>query len=225
MPKGNTKVLAGVEEDTLDVFFVKNYYKKLKCDKAKTCLWKVPGISLELGLRKLEFDADLFEMVRDCRRNNNIINIYFDHGVSNPHMSEDDDVVVLSKSTSQPNKPNATFQPMKSTSHLARSSSQPTVQPQIQKLTSQPKTQPFKAAPKTSMGVGQPLKTVGHPNKAKSTTGNKHAKEDVSCKTKTRAGRTVKPSPVQEDSDSHNSYESANNQRTCKEKGRETGWI
>ncbi|MED6134025.1 hypothetical protein PIB30_033759 [Stylosanthes scabra] len=154
----NTEVLTGVEEDTLDVFFVKNYYKKLKYDKAKTCLWKVLGISLELGLRKLEFDPDLFEMVRDCRRNNNIINIYFDHGVSKPHlvncMSEEDDVVVLSKSTSQPNKSNATCHPMKSTTHPTRSSSQPTKsnatsqskgQPNVQpksKPTVQPKSQP-----------------------------------------------------------------------------------
>ncbi|MED6178375.1 hypothetical protein PIB30_107041, partial [Stylosanthes scabra] len=95
----NTKLLMGVEEDTLDVFYVNNYYKELKCDKATGCLWKVPGMSLELGLRKLEFDADMLEMVRDCRRNNNIINLYFEHGVSKPHLvdfiSEEDDDVVL----------------------------------------------------------------------------------------------------------------------------------
>ncbi|MED6115901.1 hypothetical protein PIB30_095092 [Stylosanthes scabra] len=193
---------------------------------------EVPGISLELERRKLEFDRDLLEMVRDCRRNNNVINIYFDHGVSEPHvvdcMSKDDDVFVLPKFTSQPNN----SQPMKNKTQSQRSlsqptksnpkpnvqpnlkpneqpkpkpnvqpkpqpivqpSTQPTTQPQIQKPTTQPQIQPFKAAS----------------SKAKSVARNKHNKEDARDKTKTRAGRTVKPSPVQEDSDSHDSYESA----------------
>ncbi|RYR63244.1 hypothetical protein Ahy_A04g021043 [Arachis hypogaea] len=104
----NTKVLAGVEGDTLDVFFVKEYYKELGYSKVDGCCWKVPRMSLEVGLRKLEVNADLLKMVKDCRRNHNSINIYFVHRVSEPHivecMSEDDDVLVIleTQSTSNP---------------------------------------------------------------------------------------------------------------------------
>ncbi|RYR08716.1 hypothetical protein Ahy_B05g076537 isoform A [Arachis hypogaea] len=91
----NTEVLMGVDADTLDVFFVKGYYKELGYAEMNNCLWKVPGTLLENGLRKLENDTDLLKLVKDCRRNHHLINIYFEHVVSKPHvvdcMSEDDD--------------------------------------------------------------------------------------------------------------------------------------
>ncbi|XP_072058677.1 uncharacterized protein [Arachis hypogaea] len=94
----NTEVLMGVDSDTLDVFFVKGYYKELGYAEMNNCLWKVPGTLLDNGLRRLETDADLLAMVKDCRRNHHLINIYFEHVVSKPHvvdcMSEDDDDVL-----------------------------------------------------------------------------------------------------------------------------------
>ncbi|RYR39938.1 hypothetical protein Ahy_A09g045577 [Arachis hypogaea] len=91
----NTEVLMGIDGDTLDVFFVKGYYKELGYARGDICWWKVPWLSLESGLRKLETDKDLLKMCKTCRRNHII---FFEHGVSEPHvvecMSEEDDVIL-----------------------------------------------------------------------------------------------------------------------------------
>ncbi|XP_025628216.1 uncharacterized protein [Arachis hypogaea] len=80
----HTEVLMGVEGDTLGVFFVKGYYVELGYAEARECWWKSPGVPLEYGLRRLVTDHDLIAMVKDCRRNFNLINLYFEHGVSEP---------------------------------------------------------------------------------------------------------------------------------------------
>ncbi|XP_057761031.1 uncharacterized protein LOC130981452 [Arachis stenosperma] len=80
----HTEVLMGVEADTLDVFFVRGYYVKLGYAEARECWWKSPRVPLEYGLRRLAKDHDLVAMVKDCRRNFNLINLYFEHGVSEP---------------------------------------------------------------------------------------------------------------------------------------------
>ncbi|RYR49952.1 hypothetical protein Ahy_A07g036478 [Arachis hypogaea] len=80
----HTEVLMGVEADTLDVFFVRGYYVELGYAEARECWWKSPGVPLEYGLRRLATDDDLVAMVKDCRRNFNLINLCFEHGVSEP---------------------------------------------------------------------------------------------------------------------------------------------
>ncbi|XP_057746915.1 uncharacterized protein LOC130966162 [Arachis stenosperma] len=71
----HTEVLMGVEGDTLDVFFVKGYYVELGYAEAREYWWKSPGVPLEYGLRRLATDHDLIAMVKDCRRNFNLINL------------------------------------------------------------------------------------------------------------------------------------------------------
>ncbi|RYR06665.1 hypothetical protein Ahy_B05g073971 [Arachis hypogaea] len=274
----NTEVLVGVDGDTLDVFFVKGYYKQLGYAGGGLCWWKVPWLSLEKGLRKLETDKDLLKLCKTCRRNHNVMNIYFEHGVSEPHvvecMSEEDDVILPTnapflklpstqramqarKVASQPtmshsqrestkplhptpkNKAKATpnsagpsphhknmdyAKPKTRSSQQAekpkekpnsepsekptkkpisaptrKCSSQPTPKPK-----QQPKFQPRSfsqpANPTTAVKVGS-----RHQPPTKSNSKNKN-NPTQHC---TRSGRAVKPPPIQDDSDSHESYESA----------------
>ncbi|RYR08299.1 hypothetical protein Ahy_B05g075908 [Arachis hypogaea] len=74
----HTEMLKGVDSDTLDVFFVNGYFKELGYAEARECWWKSLGVPLESGLRRLATDHDLIAMVKDCRRNFNLINMYFD---------------------------------------------------------------------------------------------------------------------------------------------------
>ncbi|RYR09406.1 hypothetical protein Ahy_B05g077714 [Arachis hypogaea] len=54
--------LFGLEEDTLDVFSIRNYYKVLGYDNLKEYWWLAPGKSLKAGLRTLSHDKELLEM-------------------------------------------------------------------------------------------------------------------------------------------------------------------
>ncbi|RYR61934.1 hypothetical protein Ahy_A04g019203 [Arachis hypogaea] len=141
----HTEVLMGVEGDTLDVFFVKGYYKKLGYTEARECWWKSPGVPLEYRLRRLATNHDLIAMVKDYRRNFNLINLYFEHGVLEPF--------VVDEQEEDPKKP-----------------------------------------------YSQPTKSTAAPPQIKGKT---------KVTTTTRAGRHVKTLEVEEDSDSHDSYESA----------------
>ncbi|RYR07974.1 hypothetical protein Ahy_B05g075480 [Arachis hypogaea] len=51
-----------IDVDTLDVFWVRNYYKELGYDRIGECWWHVPGRSLDIGLRALNCDDELREM-------------------------------------------------------------------------------------------------------------------------------------------------------------------
>ncbi|KAL4329937.1 hypothetical protein AHAS_Ahas13G0350000 [Arachis hypogaea] len=155
----NTKVLAGVEGDTLDVFFVKGYYKELGYSEVEGCCWKVPGMSLEVGLRKLEVDADLLEMVKDCRMTHNSINIYFVHRVSEPHMvecmSEDDDELVILENQSTC-KPKATNTSQLNKRYCLRPKSQPLSQPKPQPMSMPNNTLPLPKFQPKSQSMCQP---------------------------------------------------------------------
>ncbi|RYR02421.1 hypothetical protein Ahy_B06g081215 [Arachis hypogaea] len=53
----NRTCLGDLDEDTLDVFFVRNYYKELGYDNILQCWWLPPRRSLDGGLRALTCDA------------------------------------------------------------------------------------------------------------------------------------------------------------------------
>ncbi|RYR73801.1 hypothetical protein Ahy_A02g008305 [Arachis hypogaea] len=119
----NTEVLIGGEGDTLDVFFVKGYYKELGYIEARKCWWKDPGVLLSSGLRRLVTDAYLLAMRKNCRRNQ--------HPCIVDNM-ENDLVNVKAESFKQ-----------KKSSQAKKCSSQPakmptTMVPQFKKQTSQP---------------------------------------------------------------------------------------
>ncbi|RYR21153.1 hypothetical protein Ahy_B03g066419 [Arachis hypogaea] len=167
----------------LDVFFVKGYYKELGyAGGGDICWWKVPWLSLESGLRKLETDKDLLKMCKTCRRNHNVMNIFFEHGVSEPHvvecMNEDDEVILPT---------NASLLKLPST---------------------QPAMQATKIASQPTKSYSQPVTTNSlHPtskNKAKTTpnsTGpNPHPKKMDYVKPKTRSSQ-----PTAKSSDKPNS--------------------
>ncbi|RYR28024.1 hypothetical protein Ahy_B01g052125 [Arachis hypogaea] len=172
----------------------KGYYKELGYSEVDGCYWKVPEMSLEVGLRKLEVDADLLEMVKDCRRNHNSINIYFVHRVSEPHMvecmTEDDDELVILENQSTC-KPKTTNTSQLNKRYCLRPKSQPLSQPKPQPMSTpnntppqpkfqpksqsmcQPKSQPKsqvmsqpKSQPETQFVLhNQPLKSSSQPSR------------------------------------------------------------
>ncbi|RYR07840.1 hypothetical protein Ahy_B05g075307 [Arachis hypogaea] len=215
----NTEVLMGVEANTLDVFFVKGYYKELGYAEMNNCLWKVPGTLLDNGLRRLENDADLLALVKDYRRNHHFINIYFEHVVSKPHvvdcMSEDgDDVLQLPTIPELVEKINKDHndaiqkEPKLSTpsyphlSPLLSPHLSPHLKPHLSQLLS-----PL-LSPHLSPLFNPPLNPHAAKISSKATTADKINKK-VKATTSTRSGRQVKATPVDNDSDSHDSYESA----------------
>ncbi|RYR29598.1 hypothetical protein Ahy_B01g054038 [Arachis hypogaea] len=71
--------LGDLDEDTFDVFFVRNYYKELGYDNILQCWWLPPGRSLDGGLRALTSD---------------VVDVYFENGVSTPEVIAGKEVVV-----------------------------------------------------------------------------------------------------------------------------------
>ncbi|RYR31191.1 hypothetical protein Ahy_B01g055982 isoform A [Arachis hypogaea] len=260
------EVLMGVKADTLDVFFVKGCYVELGYTEARECWWKSPGVPLEYGLRRLATDHDLVAMVKDCRRNFNLINLYFEHGVSEPcvvdkqvedvpkikptqtkrHQSQPTKLPSHQKACSESTKASADgsrlSQPSKLPSQSRKFSTQSTKEPsQPSKLPTQPTKQPMQptkptgpslkptspsAKPtrptsKPSRPSSQPTKKSHHPVRTpsqqkkpysqptKPTLAPSQTKGKAKVTTTTRAGRHVKTVEVEEDSDSHDSYESA----------------
>ncbi|XP_020968060.1 uncharacterized protein LOC107615083 [Arachis ipaensis] len=84
----NRSCLGDLDEDTLDVFFVRNYFKELGYDKVVECWWLVSGRSLEVGLRALTSDDELREMCFHAERNDGVVDVFFEHGVSTPELME-----------------------------------------------------------------------------------------------------------------------------------------
>ncbi|MED6126377.1 hypothetical protein PIB30_077737 [Stylosanthes scabra] len=85
----NIQELDQLDEDTLDVFAVKNHYLALNYEKIAKCSWLVLGSPLDTGLRPITIDVELLEMCRAVRENNNKIHIYYEHVISMPHVEED----------------------------------------------------------------------------------------------------------------------------------------
>jgi len=175
----HTKVLMGVEGDTLDVFFVKGYYVKLGYAEARECWWKSPGVPLEYGLRRLATDHDLIAMVKDCRRNFNLINLYFKHGVSEPCVvdEQEEDVPKIKQTQikrhhSQPTKLPSNQKPCsestKASAKGSRLSSQPSKLPsQSTKFSTQPtkkSSQPTKLHIQPTKQPIQPTKELTKPS-------------------------------------------------------------
>ncbi|RYR02730.1 hypothetical protein Ahy_B06g081541 [Arachis hypogaea] len=87
----NLTCLGDLDEDTLDIFFIRNYYKELGYDKILHCWWLVPGRTLETGLRNLNSDNELREMCFLAHKNNGLVDVYFEHGVSSPDYLQDEE--------------------------------------------------------------------------------------------------------------------------------------
>ncbi|RYQ93525.1 hypothetical protein Ahy_B09g099805 [Arachis hypogaea] len=202
----NTEVLMGVEGDTLDVSFVRGYYKELGYIEAGNCWWKVPGVPIPSGLKKLVTDADLIAMCKDCRRNHHLINLYFEDCISQPCVVDNigkgvallEAVTSKKKFSSQAKMHHS--QPMETPTVNHPQPKKPTYEPtKVASQPSRPKAQPSKPNFQPTKPASQPTKNPESNNKK----GNTSA-----CRV-TRSGRTVREGPIQdEDYDSHDSYES-----------------
>ncbi|RYR34801.1 hypothetical protein Ahy_A10g049835 [Arachis hypogaea] len=67
--------LCEIDVDKLDVFYLRNDFKKLGYDKVNEVWWLVPGGSLEVGLRHLNSDDELKEMCFFVEKNDSIIDV------------------------------------------------------------------------------------------------------------------------------------------------------
>ncbi|RYR07923.1 hypothetical protein Ahy_B05g075422 [Arachis hypogaea] len=214
----NTEVLMGVEGDTLDVFFVRGYYRELGYIEAGNCWWKDPGVPLSSGLRSLVTDADLVAMCKDCRRNHNLINIYLEHCISQPCIVDqiEDEVVNVEaaglkqgKCSSQPVKKPTRIDPQsqKQTCHPNRTTSQPKSQPNPTMKPISERNQP-KAKKTSYQAKSVPPQSNSSSEAGNNSQGAKDKQTSSGCRV-TRSGRQVKEAQLQEDdTDSHDSYES-----------------
>ncbi|RYQ95629.1 hypothetical protein Ahy_B08g090971 isoform A [Arachis hypogaea] len=60
----------------------------------KEVWWQVPGMSLEVGLRRLDSDNELRELCSHGGKNNGVVDVYIEHGISEPEIVQGEDVVV-----------------------------------------------------------------------------------------------------------------------------------
>ncbi|RYR19389.1 hypothetical protein Ahy_B03g064158 [Arachis hypogaea] len=60
----------------------------------KKVWWQVPGMSLEVGLRRLDSDNELREMCCHGGNNNEIVDVYIEHGISEPEIVQRQDVIM-----------------------------------------------------------------------------------------------------------------------------------
>ncbi|RYR73108.1 hypothetical protein Ahy_A02g007418 [Arachis hypogaea] len=85
----HTDELTGLDEDVLDIFSLRDYYKILGYDNMVECWWLVPGRPMKSGLRALSHDKELIEMCFYAKNNGGTVHIYYEHGVSQPLVEEE----------------------------------------------------------------------------------------------------------------------------------------
>ncbi|XP_057720209.1 photosystem II CP43 reaction center protein-like [Arachis stenosperma] len=68
---------------------------ELGYDKVVECWWLVRGRSLEVGLRALTSDDELREMCFHAKKNDGVVDVYFEHGISTPELLEGKRTVML----------------------------------------------------------------------------------------------------------------------------------
>ncbi|RYR50081.1 hypothetical protein Ahy_A07g036638 [Arachis hypogaea] len=78
----------------MDVFFIRNYYKELGYDNILQCWWLPLGRSLDGGLMALTCDGELREMCFAAQKNDGVVDVYFEHGVSTLEVIAEKEVVV-----------------------------------------------------------------------------------------------------------------------------------
>ncbi|RYR46328.1 hypothetical protein Ahy_A07g032072 [Arachis hypogaea] len=88
-----------LEEDTLDVFSIRNYYKILGYDNLKECWRLAPGMPLKTGLRALSHNKELLKMCFHAKNNEGVVHVYLEYG---NFEHEGDEVPQLVPITSNP---------------------------------------------------------------------------------------------------------------------------
>ncbi|RYR73976.1 hypothetical protein Ahy_A02g008560 [Arachis hypogaea] len=86
--------VGNINVDTLDVFWVRNYYKELGYDKIEECWWHVLRRSLDSDLRALNSDDELREICFMAENNDGLIDVYFEHVVSSPEILDGNEIFV-----------------------------------------------------------------------------------------------------------------------------------
>ncbi|RYR11873.1 hypothetical protein Ahy_B04g069393 [Arachis hypogaea] len=178
----NKACLGDLDTDTLDVFYIRNYHKELGYNDIKQCWWHVPGKSLDYGLRNVNSDKEIREMVNCARTNEGLIDIYFEHTVSVPEVLEGDNTVVyLDDHGGEGSKKKNKTSPLQSQpSHSKTANPSKTTKP-LKKTISPKATKPTKPTKPTKLTkLTKPTK-ISEPTKpSQSTKSDKSNKQKLS---------------------------------------------
>ncbi|XP_020975808.1 uncharacterized protein LOC110270541 [Arachis ipaensis] len=151
----NKACLGDLNVDTLDVFYLRNYHKKLGYDEIKQCWWQVTKKGLENELRSLNNDKEIREMVKCFKINNGVIDVYFKHGASLPK--------VLEGNTQQKKNSPRLTQPLPSNTKVAsntKGTQPPSIVSKDQNQTKKPINKVSGAKPNKPTGSIQPTKPI-----------------------------------------------------------------
>ncbi|RYQ91783.1 hypothetical protein Ahy_B09g097816 [Arachis hypogaea] len=91
----HTDDLTGLDQDLLDVFLLRDYYKVLGYDNMVESWWLVPVRPMKSGLRALSHDKELLEMCFYAKNNEERVHIYYDHEVFQPMVDEAPELIEL----------------------------------------------------------------------------------------------------------------------------------
>ncbi|RYQ85521.1 hypothetical protein Ahy_B10g105090 [Arachis hypogaea] len=222
-----------VDEDTMDVFSIRDYYKVLGYDNIVECWWLALGRPLKTGLRSLSHDSELLEMCFHAKNNQGIVHVYFEHGVSQPEFDDEEaqnQMLRLHTSITEP-PPNAsanaptkstTTNEAKPTTSKPKSSMLTTAKPTTSKPISFNHTTANPTTSKANQSKPTTTKhTISKPNLCQPTTIKQTQPKSQSSKpttkkvtpnsNKPKAAKTttVKFTPPVTSSSSNDSYESA----------------
>ncbi|RYR20715.1 hypothetical protein Ahy_B03g065933 [Arachis hypogaea] len=235
----HTEVLMGVEADTLDVFFVRGYYVELGYAEARERNFNLINLYFEHGVSEpcvvdeQEGDVPKINPTQTKRHQSQPTKLPSHQKASSESTKASAEGSRLSqpsklpsqskkfstKSTKEPSQPSKlptqpTKQPMQPTKEPTKPTgpslkptgpsakpTRPTTKP------SRPSSQPTKKSHEPVQTSSQQRKAYSQPTKPTPATTQPKGKAKVT--TTTRAGRHVKAIEVEEDSDSHDSYESA----------------
>ncbi|RYQ83625.1 hypothetical protein Ahy_B10g102385 [Arachis hypogaea] len=85
--------LLGIDIDTLDVIFVRDYHKNIGYDNVTQCWWLVPNRPLQTGLRAVTHDKELMEMCYLAQKSKGVVHVYCEHGVFELVFNEEAELV------------------------------------------------------------------------------------------------------------------------------------
>ncbi|XP_020992109.1 uncharacterized protein LOC110278214 [Arachis duranensis] len=189
----NTDKLTGLDEDRLDVFSLRDYYKELGYADIVECWWLIPGRPLKNGLRALLHDKELLEMCYLAKMNQGRVHLYFEHGVSQPHDNEVPELIEFTAITPEEDKdaPITKPNPIGSSNDVSttKCNEEPAVQTQPEVLVQDQEDPPAQAQPEspTQAQPKSPTQAQPKPTSTKSTTTN--------IKSKPKAKPKPKPKP------------------------------
>ncbi|RYR24844.1 hypothetical protein Ahy_B02g058392 [Arachis hypogaea] len=223
---GQISELLRIDVDTLDVFFVRDYYKRIGYDNVTHCWWLVPNRPLQSSLRAVTHDKELMEICYLAQKNKKIVHVYYEHGVSELVFDEKTELasskgkeLIVIQDPIPHSYPtiNATANiifttslstPIPEPTHTTSPKTIPTTSPPIPILESIHTTIPTP----TTISTTKPAGKASHARRPLTRSAATGTFERASIKEKEPKTVFVSLSSEEESSDSHDSYDSVENE-------------